>query len=130
MSPHKARRSRQQRAVQQLFDRYLSDGDTYPEYPISTDAGVKQADVIWVSAEREREMNRTGDPPTIALEICVEVMSETNTDAEMLGKVALYVEAGAEEVWIVDEDGDIRFFGAGGDVIDHSRRAPDAPSHV
>ena len=36
---------------------------------------------------------------------CVEIMSPANTEAEMMMKVRLYLEAGAEEVWIVQLDG-------------------------
>jgi Uma2 family endonuclease len=130
LSPHKARHSRQQRAVQKLFDRYLSGGETYPEYPIATTAGVKQADVVWVSPDREEEMNRTGDPPTIAPEICVEVMSSTNTEDEMLAKAELYVEAGAEEVWVVSEDGRIRFFDTDGTELNASAFAAGCPDRL
>jgi Uma2 family endonuclease len=65
----------------------------------------------------------------IAPEICVEVRSPSNTDAEMDAKRALYFEAGAEEVWICDEDGAMRFYDADGEM-DASHRAPAFPAHV
>lgn len=43
-------------------------------------------------------------------ELCVEVLSGSNTDAETTEKYRLYVETGAEDVWTCDADGHLRFF--------------------
>lgn len=48
-----------------------------------------------------------------APEICVEVLSPANSDAEMREKTALYFDAGAEEVWICAESGAMTFFRSG-----------------
>lgn len=128
LSPHTAYHSRQQKAIQKLLDRLLPDGEAFSEYPIATAQGVKQSDVIWASAERQAEMEETGDPPTLAPEICVEVLSETNTEAEMREKRRLYRDAGAEEVWIVDREGAVRFFVE--EEQDQSALCPAFPSHV
>jgi Uma2 family endonuclease len=89
---------------------------------------VKQVDVIWASADRLAEMRETGDPPTLAPEICVEVLSEANTEAEMQEKRQLYLEAGADEVWLVADDGSVRFFAD--ERLDRSTVAPDFPERV
>ena len=128
LSPHTARHSERQEAIQDLLRRHAPDGRQPPEYPIATPKGVKQADVIWASHDRMREMRETGDPPTLAPEICVEVMSESNTEAEMKEKRALYREIGAEEVWVVDEDGKIRFFGE--EELETSEIAPECPPQI
>jgi len=61
----------------------------------------------------------------MAPEICVEILSESNTVEE---KRALYRDVGAEEVWIADPEGQIWFF------IDEEQAqsaiAPDCPDHV
>ena len=126
LSPHSNRHSRQQGDVVNLLSTHFDDGKTYPEFAIATASGVNVADVIWVSAERERKMMATGDPSTLAPEICVEVMSPRNSMAEMQEKRALYMEAGAEEVWILEEDGTVRFYAD--EELDASRLAPDFPS--
>ena len=125
LSPHTALHSELQEQIQDLLRRHAPDGRQPPEYPIATSEGVKQADVIWVSRDRLRDMRETGDPPTVAPEICVEILSESNTVEERAEKRALYREAGAEEVWIVDPDGRIRFFRD--EEIERSEIAPDAP---
>lgn len=56
LSPHKAYYSRQQKAVLRILDRLLPDGEAFPEYPIAPSEGVKQADVIWASQDRLRDM--------------------------------------------------------------------------
>jgi len=128
LSPQTNRHSLQQKAVEKELDTLLSDGEAFPEWAIATAGGTKQADIIWASDERLREMRETGDPTTLAPEICVEVMSGPNDWDEMEEKRALYREAGAEEGWIVTEDGDVRFFAD--EEIDTSEIAPDFPDHV
>lgn len=128
LSPHTAYHSRQQKALQALLDRLLPEGEAFPEYPIATSEGVKQADVIWASRERQREMEETGDPPSRAPEICIEVSSDASTDEEMTEKRRLYRDAGAEEVWVVDAEGQIRFFAD--EELDRSGLAPDVLSRV
>jgi Uma2 family endonuclease len=128
LSPQTNRHSLQRKAVEKELDTLLSDGEAFPEWAVATAGGTKQADIIWASDERLREMRETGDPTTLAPEICVEVMSGPNDWDEMEEKRALYREAGAEEGWIVTEDGDVRFFAD--EEIDTSEIAPDFPDHV
>lgn len=128
LSPQTNRHSLQQKAIEKKLDTLLPDGEAFQEWAIATGGGTKQADVIWASTNRLREMRETGDPSTLAPEICVEVLSDTNTMTEMHEKRALYRDAGADEVWIVDQDGDVRFFGE--EEIPQSERAPSFPHHL
>ena len=69
------------------------------ECSIQTDDGVRVADVAWISnALYERFGTLTPYPH--APEVCVEIMSPSNTWAEMHMKAGLYLKAGAKEVWI------------------------------
>jgi Uma2 family endonuclease len=72
-------------------------------------------------------MQETGDPTTLAPEICVEVLSESNTAEEMEEKRAVYFDAGADEVWLVDLDGQVRFFGEA--EMEESVLAPGMPKN-
>lgn len=128
LSPPTAYHSHQQKGLEKKLDRLLPGGEAFSEYPIATSAGTKQADVIWASARRQQEMKETGDPPTIAPEISVEVMSDSNTWEEMQEKWALYLEAGAEEVWIVTEEEQVRFFEE--EELEHSEIAPEFPDQL
>jgi len=128
LSPHSNRHSKLQTRLFLLLQEHAPDGLVSVEYALATPDGVKVADVVWMSPEREREMEETGDPSTRAPEICVEVMSASNTEEEMEQKRALYRDIGAEEVWLVDEEGQIRFFGQ--TEIEASRIAPGCPAGV
>lgn len=128
LSPHKRRHSIQQRKVEKHLAALLSGGDAYPQFPVETQDGVKQPDVVWVSDARLKEIDETGDPSPLAPEICVEVMSVANSEEEMQEKRALYRDAGAEEVWIVAEDGTVRFFGE--EELEQSRLVPEFPTRI
>jgi Uma2 family endonuclease len=52
-----------------------------------------------------------------APEICIEVRSPSNTDAEMAHKTELFLQAGAVEVWIVGEAGGMQVFDADGQQL-------------
>lgn len=128
LTPHKAEHSDLQEAIQDLLRTHASGGRQPPEYPITTSDGVKQADVVWMSAERRAEMKKTGDPPTLAPEICVEVLSPNNRWANIEEKIDLYREAGAEEVWVVDTERHVQFFGE--EQMEASALVPDFPREV
>ena len=53
-----------------------------------------------------------------APELCVEVMSPSNSWEEMRHKTLLYLAAGAREVWICDETGKVHFFDGAGERTD------------
>ena len=94
-------------------------GKAFTECSIETDAGVKVADVAWCS-DGFFQKHGFETPYTEAPEICVEVVSPSNSDRQMQEKMALYFQRGAEECWLVSEDGGIRFFGREGERPDSS----------
>ena len=103
-------------------------GRVLTECPISTADGVRAADVAWASPECMKELgNRVCFPRS--LEICVEVLSPGNTDAEIQQKMALYFDAGAKEVWLCGNSGTMKFF-ANGQTIAASKLCPDFPAKV
>lgn len=126
LSPHKNQHSRRQKQIEKQLDSLLQSGEAFQEWAIATGGGTKQADVVWASGGRLTEMRETGDPTTLAPEICVEVMSESNDWDEMKEKIALYRRAGATEVWVVDEESNVRFFGE--EELEQSDLAPDFPN--
>ena len=66
-----------------------------------------------------------------APEICVEVMSPRNTEAEIQEKMALYFDAGAKEVWTCAATGAMSFFSArGGRSLRASQICPQFPKRV
>lgn len=102
-----------QARIASLLDRYMTSGRVVTECPISTADGVKAADVAWASPTLMQDLGRRVCFPR-APEICVEVVSPGNTEAEIQEKMALYFDAGAKEVWTCAKSGAMSFFGARG----------------
>src|SRR6266436_2649243 len=98
-----------QSVIAHLLLTLLPNGRVLSECPVSTADGVKAADVAWASPECMRELgNRVCFPR--APEICVEVLSPSNTKAEIDEKKLLYFDAGAKEVWVCAKSGALSFF--------------------
>ena len=128
MSPNYLWHSRAQHQLAKRLDQCVEGGEVLTEAAIRTTKGTKVADVAWFSAARWDEVKEALDAP-IAPEICVEIRSSSNTDEEMAAKRALYVEAGAEEVWICDSQRRLTFFDADGERP-ASTRVPDFPDQL
>jgi Uma2 family endonuclease len=113
MSPASNRHGRFQLWIGAFLERSLG-GEAISECSIDTHEGVKVADVAWCSPGFTARYGYQ-TPYPIAPEICVEVRSPSNSQEEMASKVALYLQQGAHEVWIVLETGEVRFFGPEGE---------------
>ena len=75
-------------------------GEVVSECSVLTTDGVKVADLAWLSDEFVNQFGFITPYPQ-APELCVEIVSPSNSTQEMLEKVSLYLESGAVEVWIV-----------------------------
>jgi Uma2 family endonuclease len=104
VSPPTTRHGFLQAYVTRELARQRPEGTTFTECPVETDIGMRMPDVVWASAEF---MARHGTEKQfrVAPDLCVEVLSPSNTLPEMAEKTAAYLAAGAREVWLVDEDG-------------------------
>ena len=105
------------------IDRRKRTGEVITECSIQTSDGVKVADVAWASDEFIAEYGLT-TPYQKAPEICVEVVSPSNTKLEIEHKVKLYLDRGALEVWVVNEKKEITFFTPSG-KLKKSRIVPN-----
>ena len=132
LSPHKLQHSLQQgRIMRLLFDHMPEHGEPTVEFPVETHKGVKVPDVVWVSKQRLDALPAGLEASPVAPEICVEVLSSANTEAEMEEKRHLYFEQGAREVWICAEDGQMTFYMAGDEEpVAHSRLLPGFPQNI
>ncbi len=128
MTPASNRHSWLQSEIQDAMRQRGRDGYAVIECSIATSAGVKVADVAWASLDFLR-LHGTVNPYPEAPEIVVEVLSESNTRAEMEEKKAFYFACGAREFWLCDADGDMLFFDVGG-RIDHSGLIANFPARI
>jgi Uma2 family endonuclease len=113
-----------------LLKKLLPEGRVITECAVETTDGTKVLDVIWISKERYAPMKRAFSF-TVAPEICVEVLSGSNSHEEMQDKMKLYFAADAQEVWLCDEQGNMEFFLRGSDqAVPASRMCPEFPSKI
>ena len=120
--------SRQSRISWQLRN-LASHGEVVSECPISASKGVKAADVAWCSEEIWTEAEKLSCFPK-APEICVEVISPSNTTGEIDQKKHLYFEAGAKEIWLCSEDGQMHFYLSADELAPASQVFPDFPQLI
>lgn len=114
MSPASNAHGRFQLRIGAELLRLLPQGEVIAEASVLTSIGVRVPDVAWAS-RRFIETFGMVTPFPRAPEICVEVDSPSNTEEETVGKIHAYLEAGAQEVWVVSEEGRVRYFAASGE---------------
>lgn len=129
MSPQKPGHGIMQFRVGALLDHIDRPGTAAVEFAVETSKGVKLPDVVWISEERLKQMPEGAESCPVAPEICVEVLSYSNTRGEIEEKRNLYLEQGALEVWTCDMKGRMRFFDRGGER-EASALAPSFPSQI
>jgi Uma2 family endonuclease len=83
------------------------------EVGVLTDRGVFVPDVIWMPPERWKQAGDE-EPLPFVPDICVEVLSPSNTRVEITRKVEAYLRGGAREVMIIGMQGNVDFFGPEG----------------
>ena len=128
MTPGKVKHGGFQSQISAWLIRHIDGGATITECAIQTSAGTKVADVAWFSDKRWPVVQDDYDA-SIAPEICVEVLSNSNMQAEMRTKRALYFEREAEEVWICGGEGRIEFFNVQGKMLT-SHLVPEFPHQI
>ena len=126
--PSPSHGSKQSR-ISHLLRNLMDQGEVICECPISTSKGVKGADVAWCS---ETLWNRCGNASCFVEcpELCIEVLSPSNTGSEISEEKMLYFEAGALEVWICDEEGRLTFFVGEEETIEQSNVFPGFALHL
>jgi Uma2 family endonuclease len=128
MNPVKLGHSVYQGRIAREMGLQRDDGSASPEVAIWTRKGTKVADVAWISDKLWKKLKGKTEAD-IAPEICVEVISMSNSDAEMKEKRKLYFEQGASEVWICDEYGDLNFYNSKG-KLKKSKMFPEFPHKI
>jgi Uma2 family endonuclease len=83
------------------------------EVSVLTDKGIRVPDVVWMpEASWAASVDQT--PLLKVPDVCVEVLSPSNTREEISMKVAAYLRGGAREVLVVELSGAVSIFGPEG----------------
>ena len=128
MTPVKVYHSVLQGEIAALLRLNRADGKILTECAISTHKGTRVADVAWASTETFKIIKDEVECP-VAPELCIEILSSSNTDDEIVDKKALYFSKGAREVWICSQGGNLKFYLPGGE-IGTSVLFPDFPGKI
>ena len=109
MSPTNTAQGRRKSKVVKYLSSKFNNGEILMRTAVQTQDGVRVADVAWRS---DASIQSVGYPSPLpfAPELCVEVLSNSNTDAEMSAKRGAYFAAGAQEVWLVADDSTITVY--------------------
>jgi len=128
LSPPSNRHTQLQAVIYDILKASRPDGLAFPEYTLQTSGGIKAPDVVWCSKEWFA-LHKDEHLAAAAPEICVEVMSRSNTLAEMEQKRDLYFERGCHEFILVDLKGFVTVFAPDGQ-LEQSIFFPDFPKQV
>jgi Uma2 family endonuclease len=131
MSPARPRHGECQNEIGHLLRTVSPEGRVITECPIETPEGeVRVPDVAWIRKGSER-YNPKQTALTAAPDICVEVLSWSNTAEEIARKRALYASLGCAEFWTCSEEGAVTFHEATtGAPLPASRLCPTFPAHI
>ena len=130
MSPYACSRHGQyQSRLAILLDRFLPGGVPLTECPVSTSDGVKLVDAGWMTRVRFEPM-REFVCFERAPEICIEVLSASNTRREIDERRTLFFEIGCVEFWTVGLSGELRFSNVDQADIPRSLLCPAFPIRI
>lgn len=129
MSPASNRQNALQFEIASILRLQQREGGVFTEASIRTGKGVKVPDVIWGDAAFF-SAHRLETPYRKAPDICIEVLSPSNTDEEIEEKRDIYFECGAKEVWLCDKGGNLSFFASSSGVIENSELFPEFPKTI
>jgi Uma2 family endonuclease len=130
MSPANNRHARLRGYLAREFARRLEGGSVLTKCSMLTNNGVKVPDVAWATTAFLDQYGDTTPFPR-APEICVEIVSPSNSDEEMQEKKRAYLSAGAREVWLISEEGSTRYYDNAGERTASSfpiELSPPAPA--
>ena len=121
MSPASNEHGRIQSRLAAALLNKLPKGEVISECSVETSDGVKVADVAWLSEEFVNEFGFVTPYPK-APELCIEIVSPSNSKLEIQNKVDLYLAKGAIEVWVAYDLNNILIYSCMG-LIEQSKVA-------
>ncbi len=128
MTPASNQHALLQGEIAHLLSKLGKTGRVATECSVQTSQGVRVPDVAWLSTEFLGQQGRV-TPFSRAPEVCVEITSPSNRQAEMDEKRDLYFAAGTHEVWLRHDDGRMKFLAPTG-LLEKSALVPAFPLQI
>ncbi|MEP9322042.1 Uma2 family endonuclease [Paraburkholderia phymatum] len=75
--------------------------------------GIRVPDVVWMPPEKWDGIDRDRPVPFVP-DLCVEVLLDRSVCQDIAQRVSAYLESGAREVIVVDQLGELQFWGVDG----------------
>lgn len=113
MSPASNIHGNMQFKIGDIINKAKKNGEIIMGCSVNTPEGIKVADVAWASDDFIAQYG-FNTPYNMAPEICVEVISPSNSKNEMDEKISLYLNQGAKEVWLCNQQGAISYYSQSG----------------
>ncbi len=129
MSPAKRWHSKRQGKISGILNDLAATGHIYAELAVETSEGVKVMDVGW-SSDAFDQAHGEEDTLTAAPELCIEVLSSSNSRDEMQQKITLYFAYGAREVWLCDDKSSMSFYTSPTQMAEQSKLFPGFPAKL
>jgi len=96
-----------------------SGWQVWSEVGLHTADGIKAPDLLAAAPDFQESVDARGFLLS-APDLCIEVMSPSNSWEEMRHKTLLYLAAGAREAWVCDQAGELHFFDGSGECDESS----------
>jgi Uma2 family endonuclease len=130
MSPAKHWQAKREGRIIRHLAEIEKTGEIFSEIAIQTTQDVKVSDVTWCS-ERFAVAHEGDDCAlSAAPELCVEVLSASNTKEEIQERVTFYFAHGAGEVWFCDDKGRMTFHTSPTQTVEASRMFLKFPAKI
>ena len=128
--PPKPDHGKYQAEIGYLIRTLLPNWVAFTECAVNTPEGVKVPDVAAMPSERSQRHLGVASLPE-APEICVEVLSWSNSPEEIEEKRRLYAGQGCQEFWTCSQKGEMAFFdAASGGRRENSAICPGFPTLI
>lgn len=115
-----------------LLENLKTDGEATGDCSVQTSKNVKVPDAVWMSSKfiADHSIGNAIDTPLAhAPELCIEIVSPSNSRSELKEKCELYFERGAIEVWLCSAEGELSFFDRTSE-LSQSKLFPNFPKKI
>lgn len=130
MSPAKHWHAKREGRITRHLAEIEKTGEILTEVAIQTHQGVKVPGVAWCSDRFAKKHESDDYTLSAAPDLCVEVLSGSNTSEEKEEKILLYFAHGAKEVWLCDDKGRMTFHTSPTKTVKLSHLFPKFPAKV
>jgi Uma2 family endonuclease len=120
-----------QNLIAKTLDRLRPEGLSLVDGTVSTLEGTKIPDTVWYGETRVAARASATDTTLsqVTPNLCVEVLSPSDSESDIEGKIVAYFNVDVREVWGCDLQGNMTFHGPKG-IMERSEICPEFPRYI